>query len=250
MPKHASHATLERERTLSRIVADDEPVSPAALEECFGVLPLGDADFEILDIVGVSDADELDLDVADLVEVGRTAAMQATQELAAAANSAAEAARLEQAALKEKARQEKAAAKAARLEKAAAKAAAKAKAEEEEARVLQAVVNSLIVRVQAAAKAAREVERAAARECTLAKAARAAGCGAQTSPRYYFADGAAMEQADGAGDSARATALGGARRCGSAHSGAYASGERAARPAGASRPVCAGRLPHPLGGVR
>ena len=109
MPKHASHATLERERTLSRIVADDEPVSPAALEECFGVLPLGDADFEMLDIVGVSDADELDLDVADLVEVGRTAAMQATQELAAAANSAAEAARLEQAALKEKARQEKAA---------------------------------------------------------------------------------------------------------------------------------------------
>ena len=70
MPKHASHATLERERTLSRIVADDEPaVSPAALEECFGVLPLGDADFEMLDIVGVSDADELDLDVADLVEV-------------------------------------------------------------------------------------------------------------------------------------------------------------------------------------
>ena len=116
MPKHASHATLERERTLSRIVADDEPVSPAALEECFGVLPLGDADFEMLDIVGVSDADELDLDVADLVEVGRTAAMQATQELAAAANSAAEAARLEQAALKEKAGQEKAAAKAARLE--------------------------------------------------------------------------------------------------------------------------------------
>ena len=43
MPKHAAHATLERERTLSRIVADDEPVSPAALEECFGVLPLGDA---------------------------------------------------------------------------------------------------------------------------------------------------------------------------------------------------------------
>ena len=65
MPKHASHATLERERTLSRIVADDEPVSPAALEECFGVLPLGDADFEMLDIVGVSDADELDRDVAD-----------------------------------------------------------------------------------------------------------------------------------------------------------------------------------------
>ena len=48
MPKHAAHATLERERTLSRIVADDEPVSPAALEECFGVLPLGDADFEML----------------------------------------------------------------------------------------------------------------------------------------------------------------------------------------------------------
>jgi hypothetical protein len=61
MPKHASHATLERERTLSRIVADDEPVSPAALEECFGVLPLGDADFEMLDIVGVSDADELSI---------------------------------------------------------------------------------------------------------------------------------------------------------------------------------------------
>ena len=53
MPKHAAHATLERERTLSRIVVDDEPVSPAALEECFGVLPLGDADFEMLDIVGV-----------------------------------------------------------------------------------------------------------------------------------------------------------------------------------------------------
>ena len=44
MPKHASHATLERDRTLSRIVADDEPVSPAALEECLGVLPLGDDD--------------------------------------------------------------------------------------------------------------------------------------------------------------------------------------------------------------
>ena len=154
MPKHAAHATLERERTRSRIV-DDEPAPPAALEECLGVLPLGDDDFEMLNIVGVSSADELGLTDADLIEVGRTAAMQATQELAAAANAAAEAARLEQAALKEKARQEKAAAKAARLEKAAAKAAAKA--EEEEARVLQAVVNSLIVRVQAAAKAAKEV---------------------------------------------------------------------------------------------
>ena len=49
MPKHAAHATLERERTRSRIV-DDEPAPPAALEECFGVLPLGDADFEMLDI--------------------------------------------------------------------------------------------------------------------------------------------------------------------------------------------------------
>ena len=40
----------------------------------------------------MSDADELDLDVADLIAAGRTAAMQATQELAAAANAAAEAA--------------------------------------------------------------------------------------------------------------------------------------------------------------
>ena len=116
--------------------------------------------------------------------------MQATQELAAAANSAAEAARLEQAALKEKARQEKAAAKAARLEKAAAKAAAKA--EEEEARVLQAVVNSLIVRVQAAANAAKEVEReqnaakAAARlEKVAAKDAAAAAAGAGAKRRRY-----------------------------------------------------------------
>ena len=115
MPKDAAHATLERERTRSRIV-DDEPAPPAALEECLGVLPLADDDFEMLDIVGVSSADELGLTDADLIAVGRTAAMQATQELAAAANSAAEAARLEQAALKEKARQEKAAAKAARLE--------------------------------------------------------------------------------------------------------------------------------------
>ena len=203
MPKHASHATLERERTLSRIVADDEPVSPAALEECFGVLPLGDADFEMLDIVGVSDADELDLDVADLVEVGRTAAMQATQELAAAANSAAEAARLEQAALKEKARQEKAAAKAARLEKAAAKAAAKA--EDEEARVLQAVVNSLIDRVTAAARAARQVERAAEWEqkaagAALAKAVRemerACGAGAKRCRIRYAYKGSASLQLD------------------------------------------------------
>ena len=43
MPKHAAHATLERERTRSRIV-DDEPAPPAALEECLGVLPLGDDD--------------------------------------------------------------------------------------------------------------------------------------------------------------------------------------------------------------
>ena len=56
MPTHAAHATLERERTRSRIV-DDEPAPPAALEECFGVLPLGDADFEMLDIVGVSSAE-------------------------------------------------------------------------------------------------------------------------------------------------------------------------------------------------
>ena len=52
MPKHAAHATLERERTRSRIV-DDEPAPPAALEECLGVLPLADDDFEMLDIVGV-----------------------------------------------------------------------------------------------------------------------------------------------------------------------------------------------------
>ena len=44
MPKHAAHATLERERTRSRIVDDDEVVPPAALEECLGVLPLGDDD--------------------------------------------------------------------------------------------------------------------------------------------------------------------------------------------------------------
>ena len=43
MPKRAAHATLERERTRSRIV-DDEPAPPAALEECLGVLPLGDDD--------------------------------------------------------------------------------------------------------------------------------------------------------------------------------------------------------------
>ena len=43
MPKHAAHATLELERTRSRIV-DDEPAPPAALEECLGVLPLGDDD--------------------------------------------------------------------------------------------------------------------------------------------------------------------------------------------------------------
>ena len=144
--------------------------------------------------VGVSDADELDLDVADLIAVGRTAAMQATQELAAAANSAAEAARLEQAALKEKARQEKAAAKAARLEKAAAKAAAKA--EDEEARVLQAggelTDRSLIDRVQAAARAARQVERAAEWEqkaagAALAKAVREMerACGAGAKRRRY-----------------------------------------------------------------
>ena len=58
MPKHAAHATLERERTRSRIV-DDEPAPPAALEEGLGVLPLGDDDFEMLNIVGVSSADEL-----------------------------------------------------------------------------------------------------------------------------------------------------------------------------------------------
>ena len=43
MPKRAAHATLERERTRSRI-DDDEPAPPAALEECRGVLPLGDDD--------------------------------------------------------------------------------------------------------------------------------------------------------------------------------------------------------------
>ena len=175
MPKHASHATLERERTLSRIVADDEPVSPAALEECFGVLPLGDADFEMLDIVGVSDADELDLDVADLIAVGRTAAMQATQELAAAANAAAEAARLEQAALKEKARQEKAAAKAARLEKAAAKAAAKAAKEVEREQNAAREVQRAAEREQKAAKAAARLEKVAAKDA----AAAAAGAGAK-----------------------------------------------------------------------
>ena len=98
MPKHAAHATLERERTRSRIGDDVGPVPPAALEECLGVLPLADDDFEMLDIVGVSSADELGLTDADLIEVGRTAAMQAAQELAAA---------------KEAAREEKAAAKAA-----------------------------------------------------------------------------------------------------------------------------------------
>ena len=84
MPKHAAHATLERERTRSRIGDDVGPVPPAALEECLGVLPLADDDFEMLDIVGVSSADELGLTDADLIEVGRTAAMQAAQELAAA----------------------------------------------------------------------------------------------------------------------------------------------------------------------
>ena len=44
MPKHAAHATLERERTRSRIGDDVGPVPPAALEECLGVLPLGDDD--------------------------------------------------------------------------------------------------------------------------------------------------------------------------------------------------------------
>ena len=115
MPKHAAHATLERERTRSRIV-DDEPAPPAALEECLGVLPLGDDDFEMLDIVGVSSADELGLTDADLIEVGRTAAIQAAQELAAA---------------KEAAREEKAAAKAAaKAEAARQKKAAEAEAEE------------------------------------------------------------------------------------------------------------------------
>ena len=99
MPKHAAHATLERERTRSRIV-DDEPAPPAALEECLGVLPLGDDDFEMLDIVGVSSADELGLTDADLIVIGRTAAMQAAQELAAAKEAAKEAARQEEAAAK------------------------------------------------------------------------------------------------------------------------------------------------------
>ena len=91
MPKHAAHATLERERTRSRIGDDVGPVPPAALEECFVVLPLADDDFEMLDIVGgVSSADELGLTDADLIEVGRTAAMQAAQELAAAKKAARE----------------------------------------------------------------------------------------------------------------------------------------------------------------
>ena len=101
MPKHAAHATLERERTRSRIGDDVGPVPPAALEECFVVLPLADDDFEMLDIVGgVSSADELGLTDADLIEVGRTAAMQAAQELAAAKEAAKEAARQEEAAAK------------------------------------------------------------------------------------------------------------------------------------------------------
>ena len=94
MPKHAAHATLERERTRSRIGDDVGPVPPAALEECLGVLPLADDDFEMLDIVGVSSADELGLTDADLIEVGRTAAMQAAQELAAAKVAAAAAAKV------------------------------------------------------------------------------------------------------------------------------------------------------------
>ena len=52
------------------------------------MLPLGDDDFEMLDIVGVSSADELGLTDADLIEVGRTAAIQAAQELAAAKEAA------------------------------------------------------------------------------------------------------------------------------------------------------------------
>ena len=70
MPKHAAHATLERERTRSRIGDDVGPVPPAALEECLGVLPLGDDDFEMLDIVGVSSADELGLTDADFIFAG------------------------------------------------------------------------------------------------------------------------------------------------------------------------------------
>ena len=49
------------------------------MPECLGVLPLGDDDFEMLDIVGVSSADELGLTDADFIAVGRTAAIQATQ---------------------------------------------------------------------------------------------------------------------------------------------------------------------------
>ena len=49
MPIHAAHATLERERTRSRIV-DDEPAPTAALEECLGVLPLGDDDLATFDL--------------------------------------------------------------------------------------------------------------------------------------------------------------------------------------------------------
>ena len=49
MPKHAAHATLERERTRSRIGDDVGPVPPAALEECLGVLPLADDDFEMIE---------------------------------------------------------------------------------------------------------------------------------------------------------------------------------------------------------
>ena len=72
MPKHAAHATLERERTRSRIGDDVGPVPPAALEECLGVLPLADDDFEMLDIVGVSSADELGLTDADFDRIEET----------------------------------------------------------------------------------------------------------------------------------------------------------------------------------
>ena len=39
MPKHAAHATLERERTRSRIGDDVGPVPPAALEEALALAP-------------------------------------------------------------------------------------------------------------------------------------------------------------------------------------------------------------------
>ena len=196
MPKHAAHATLERERTRSRIGDDVGPVPPAALEECLGVLPLADDDFEMLDIVGVSSADELGLTDADLIEVGRTAAMQAAQELAAAKEAAreekaaakaaakAEAARQKKAAAEEAARQKQAAAKEkARQEEAAAKAAAAAAAKAAVARDAEAA------KAAAAAVAfvrAKDAEAAAARRPVTCRVCGAPGHSMrnQDCPRY------------------------------------------------------------------